>query len=113
MTQLYRLKGKTAIVTGGDSGIGRSAAIMFAREGATGITISYLPEEAEDAKDAKKMIEDSGASCNVVEADLMDEAACKRLLDSHLKAFGKLDVLVNNASKQMWVSMVLALRGKY
>lgn len=74
---------------------------MFAREGATGITITHLPQEAEDAKDAKKMIQDSGGKCNLVEADLMDEAACKRLVESHLNAFGKLDILVNNASKQM------------
>ncbi|PPQ79427.1 hypothetical protein CVT25_002697 [Psilocybe cyanescens] len=96
-----KLKGKTAIITGGDSGIGRAAAIMFAREGATGITISYLPEEADDAKDAKKMIEDSGATCNVVEVDLMEEKNCKSVVDSHLQKFGKLDILVNNASKQI------------
>ncbi|KAF9555429.1 NAD(P)-binding protein [Agrocybe pediades] len=96
-----KLKGKTAIITGGDSGIGRSAAILFAREGATGITIAYLEEEAEDAKDAQKMIEESGARVNLFAGDLMDEQACKNLVDSHLKAFGKLDILVNNASKQI------------
>ncbi|KAF4618614.1 hypothetical protein D9613_009819 [Agrocybe pediades] len=96
-----KLKGKTAIITGGDSGIGRSAAILFAREGVTGITIAYLEEEAEDAKDARKMIEESGARVNLFAGDLMDEQACKNLVDSHLKAFGKLDILVNNASKQI------------
>ncbi|KDR85811.1 hypothetical protein GALMADRAFT_84969 [Galerina marginata CBS 339.88] len=96
-----KLKGKTAIITGGDSGIGRAAAIMFGREGCSGITITHLPEEAEDAKDAKKMIEDSGAKCNILSVDLMDEAACKTLVQDHLRKFGKLDILVNNASKQI------------
>jgi len=96
-----KLKNKTAIVTGGDSGIGRAAAIMFAREGATGITISYLPEEEADALDAKKMIEDAGAKCNIIKLDLMGEKACKALVDSHIQQFGKLDILVNNASKQI------------
>ena len=74
---------------------------MFAREGAVGITIAYLPEEQPDAEDAKKMIEDSGTKVNLVAADLMDESSCKKVVDSHIKAFGKLDILVNNASKQM------------
>ncbi|KAF8167300.1 NAD(P)-binding protein [Crassisporium funariophilum] len=96
-----KLKGKTAIVTGGDSGIGRAAAIMFAREGCSGITITYLPEEEEDVQDAKKMIEDAGAKCNPVKGDLMKEETCKAVVDSHMKAFGKLNILVNNASKQI------------
>jgi len=95
------LKGKTAIVTGGDSGIGRAAAIMFAREGASGITITYLPEEEADVKDAKKMIEDSGAQCNPICVDLMDHLACQKLVESHIQKFGKLNILVNNASKQL------------
>ncbi|KJA28385.1 hypothetical protein HYPSUDRAFT_33754 [Hypholoma sublateritium FD-334 SS-4] len=96
-----KLKGKTAIITGGDSGIGRAAAVMFSREGCTGITITYLPEEKEDAKDAKKMIEDSGVTCNVVEGDLMDQSSCQKLVETHIQKFGKLDILVNNASKQL------------
>jgi len=76
---------------------------MFAREGASGITITYLPEEEADVKDAKKMIEDSGAQCNTVCADLMDHSACQKLVDSHIQKFGKLNILVNNASKQLWV----------
>lgn len=95
------MEGKTAIITGGDSGIGRAAAIQFAREGATGITISYLPEEETDAKDAKRLIEESGAKVNLYSGDLMKDENCKALVDSHLKAFGKLNILVNNASKQM------------
>ncbi|KAF9535597.1 NAD(P)-binding protein [Crepidotus variabilis] len=96
-----KLKGKTAIITGGDSGIGRSAAILFSREGASGITITYLPEEEADVKDAKKMIEDSGAKCNIICLDLMEESSCKQLVESHIQNFGKLNILVNNASKQI------------
>ncbi|TFK30937.1 NAD(P)-binding protein [Coprinopsis marcescibilis] len=96
-----KLQGKTAIITGGDSGIGRAAAIMFSREGCSGITISYLPDEEADAKDAKRLVEESGAKCNIVPGDLMDETVCKKLVQSHLQAFGKLNILVNNASKQI------------
>jgi len=76
---------------------------MFAREGASGITITYLPEEEADVKDAKKMIEDSGAQCNTVCVDLMDHSACQKLVESHIQKFGKLNILVNNASKQLYV----------
>ncbi|KAJ3500028.1 hypothetical protein NLJ89_g9971 [Agrocybe chaxingu] len=81
------LLGKPAIITGGDSGIGRAAAIMFAREGASGITITHLPEEIEDAKDAKKMIEDSGALCNVVLADLGDAKKSWRITSRHSESW--------------------------
>lgn len=97
---------KTAIITGGDSGIGRSAAIMFAREGATGITIAYLPEEEPDAKDAQEQIQASGAEVLLAPMDLMQEENCKKLVDMHIKKFGKLNVLVNNASKQMCVTNI-------
>lgn len=103
--RLNRLKGKTAIITGGDSGIGRAAAIAFAREGCTGITISHLPQEAEDAQRAKAQIEGAGAQVNLVSVDLMEEANCKKLVESHLQKFGKLNILVNNASKQLCVSV--------
>jgi short chain dehydrogenase len=75
----YRLKGKTAIITGGDSGIGRAAAIMFPREGCTGITITHLPEELEDAKDAKASLEAAGAEVNLVAGDLMQSPCGKPL----------------------------------
>jgi len=96
-----KLKGKTCLVTGGDSGIGRSAAIMFAMEGAKGVTITYLPEEKEDAEDAAKAIETAGAKALIVECDLTQREDCKRIVDEHIKAFGTLNVLVNNASKQI------------
>lgn len=100
----FRLKNKTAIITGGDSGIGRAAAIMFAREGASGITITFLPEERPDAEDAKKMIEESGAKVHIVECDLMEESHCRMVVDEHIKHFTTLDIVVNNASKQMCVN---------
>ncbi|GLB35857.1 putative KR domain containing protein [Lyophyllum shimeji] len=96
-----KLQAKTAIVTGGDSGIGRAAALMFAREGCTGITLNYLPQEQEDANDAKAAIEADGAKVNLVSGDLTSTAQCKALVDSHMAKFGKLNILVNNASKQI------------
>lgn len=96
-----KLEGKTAIITGGDSGIGRATAIMFAREGCTGITINHLPEEHEDATDAKASVEEAGARVNLVSGDLMTESQCKTLIDNHMAKFGKLNILVNNASKQI------------
>lgn len=102
-TLFLRLQNKTAIITGGDSGIGRAAAIMFAREGCSGITVSHLPEEYQDAQDAKSLIEEAGCNVNLFSGDLMEEENCKKLVDSHLQKFGQLNILVNNASKQMYV----------
>jgi len=96
-----KLKGKTAIVTGGDSGIGRSAAILFAMEGARGVTITYLPQERPDAEDAAKAIEAAGAKAVIVECNLEEEAGCRKVVDEHIKAFGTLNILVNNAAKQI------------
>lgn len=76
---------------------------MFAREGARGISIVYLPQEEPDAKDAKALIEASGAQVLLLPADLMDENNCKAVVDKHIARFGTLNVLVNNASKQMCV----------
>ncbi|KAH7931417.1 NAD(P)-binding protein [Leucogyrophana mollusca] len=97
-----KLQGKYAIITGGDSGIGRSAAIMFAREGARGITFSYLPEEEADAKHAANAIKKDGqCEVNALAINLQDEAACKKLVDSHVQKFGTISILVNNAGKQL------------
>lgn len=95
-----KLKGKTAIVTGGDSGIGRAAAQMFAREGAH-VTIIYLPEEEDDAQRVKKAIQDEGLECLTLPLDLMKSENCQTIVDEHIKKYGGLDVLVNNASKQI------------
>jgi len=95
-----KLKGKKIIITGSDSGIGKSVAIFAAREGAD-VTVCYLPEEEVDAQDTKKRIEAEGQSCLLIAADLMKDSECKRLVDEHVQKFGRIDVLVNNASKQI------------
>ncbi|WVN88737.1 uncharacterized protein L203_103950 [Cryptococcus depauperatus CBS 7841] len=95
-----KLKGKTAIITGGDSGIGRAAAQMFAREGAD-MTIVYLPEEEEDAQRVKKAIQQDGQDVLLLAHDLMKSEEAADVVRKHIDHFGKLDILVNNASKQI------------
>ncbi|ROW14039.1 hypothetical protein VPNG_04046 [Cytospora leucostoma] len=95
-----KLKGNKALITGGDSGIGRSVAVLFAREGSD-VSIVYLPEEQEDAEETKKLVEKEGRQCLLIPGDLMENATCKKAVDEHIKKFGKLHVLVNNASKQV------------
>jgi len=90
-----KLKGKTAIITGGDSGIGKATALLFAAEGAD-IVISYLSETS-DAKETKKEIETLGRKCILIKRDLGRENNCKKVINETVKNFGKLDILVNNA----------------
>ena len=94
-----RLTGKAAVITGGDSGIGRAVAIAFAREGAD-VLISYLNEH-EDAEDTKKYVEEAGRKCVLVPGDLADRAHQKTIIPKAVEAFGRVDVLVNNAAFQM------------
>ena len=82
------------------SGIGRSVAVLFAREGSD-VTIVYLPEEQDDAEATKKLVEKEGRQCLLVAGDLMDQATCRRAVQEHVDAYGTLHVLVNNASKQI------------
>ncbi|KAH9872585.1 hypothetical protein J1614_004978 [Plenodomus biglobosus] len=93
------LKNKAALITGGDSGIGRAVAILFAREGAD-VSIVYLPEEEEDAQYVKKKVEEAGRKANLMVFDLKDRSNCEKAVEGHMKAFGKLNVLVNNAAMQ-------------
>jgi|TARA_R110000823_G_scaffold185666_1_gene318059 NAD(P)-dependent dehydrogenase (short-subunit alcohol dehydrogenase family) len=93
-----KLKGKVAFITGGDSGIGRSVAVHFAREGAS-VAIVYLEENA-DAQETKRMVEEEGGSCLILEGDLKDAAFCKKSIASCIKKFKKLNILVNNAAVQ-------------
>jgi len=95
-----KLKSKKVIITGGDSGIGRAVAVLMAREGAD-ITIVYLPEEQPDAEDTKKLVENENQECLLLPFDLMDFNNCKQVVDKHIQIFGRIDVLVNNASKQV------------
>ena len=94
-----KLTGKIAVITGGDSGIGRAVAIAFAREGAD-VLISYLNEH-EDAKDTAKYVEEAGRRCVLVAGDLSDRAHCKTIIPKAVEEFGRVDVLVNNAAYQM------------
>lgn len=94
-----KLKDKKVIVTGGDSGIGRAVAVLMAREGAD-ITIAYLPEEQVDADDTRKLVEVEGRKCNLFAGDLRQHSTCQNLVEDHVKEFGAINVLVNNASKQ-------------
>ncbi|MFL6111280.1 MAG: SDR family oxidoreductase [Catenulispora sp.] len=94
-----RLTGKAAVITGGDSGIGRAVAIAFAREGAD-VLIAYL-DEHEDAKETARYVEEAGRKCVLVAGDLADRAHAKTIIPKAVEAFGKVDVLVNNAAFQM------------
>jgi NAD(P)-dependent dehydrogenase (short-subunit alcohol dehydrogenase family) len=94
-----RLTGKSAVITGGDSGIGRAVAIAFAREGAD-VLIHYLSEH-EDAKGTAKYVEEAGRKCVLVAGDLADRAHTKTIIPKAVEEFGKVDILVNNAAFQM------------
>jgi len=93
-----KLKGKAAIVTGGDSGIGRATAIAFAKEGAD-VAIVYL-DEREDAEKTKKLVEKEGVRCLTIAGDVGDETFCREAIERTVKAFGHLDIVVNNAGEQ-------------
>jgi NAD(P)-dependent dehydrogenase (short-subunit alcohol dehydrogenase family) len=93
-----KLKGKKALITGGDSGIGRSAAIHFAREGADVAIVYY--NEHKDAKETKQLIEKEGTKCLLICGDLKDEEFCKQAVAETLEKFGGLNIIVNNAAVQ-------------
>lgn len=95
-----KLKGRVAIVTGGDSGIGRAVAIAFAKEGAS-VVISFLPEEQSDADDTANVIEQSGGRVVKVPGDLRELANIQKLVSTAISKFGQLDIVVNNAAFQM------------
>jgi NAD(P)-dependent dehydrogenase (short-subunit alcohol dehydrogenase family) len=94
-----RLAGKAAVITGGDSGIGRAVAIAYAREGAD-VVISYL-EEHEDAKDTARLVEDAGRRAVLVAGDISSPQHCRDIIDTAVRELGKVDVLVSNAAYQM------------
>ncbi|KAL0482311.1 oxidoreductase [Acrasis kona] len=94
-----KLLNKSAIITGGDSGIGRSVAILFAKEGAD-VVISYVPAEQQDAEKVRDLVQSFGRRCVLYPGDLKDSSYCKQLVEKSIQEFGKLDILVNNAAVQ-------------
>ncbi|AEG92201.1 glucose 1-dehydrogenase [Ramlibacter tataouinensis] len=94
-----RLVGKAAVITGGDSGIGRAVAIAYAREGAD-VLVSYLNEE-EDAQETRRWVERAGRRCVLAAGDIRDPAHCRAIIDRAVDEFGRVDILVNNAAFQM------------
>lgn len=93
-----KLKGKVALVTGGDSGIGHAVAVHYAREGAK-IAIIYLKED-EDAQKTKEMVEQEGSECLIIQGDIRDREFCQQCIDRVIDEFGQLNILVNNAAEQ-------------
>jgi NAD(P)-dependent dehydrogenase (short-subunit alcohol dehydrogenase family) len=93
-----KLEGKVAIITGGDSGIGRAVAVAFAREGAS-VVVAYY-DEHDDAKETARLVEESGRECLLVAGEIGKESICERVVKGAIKRFGRLDVIVNNAAEQ-------------
>jgi NAD(P)-dependent dehydrogenase (short-subunit alcohol dehydrogenase family) len=101
-----RLQGRKALITGGDSGMGRAAAIAYAREGAD-VAINYFPTEEPDAKEVIDLIKAEGRKAIAIPGDLTDESFCKRLVDEAVKGLGGLDILVSNAALQQTQPSIL------
>ncbi|MFC3688792.1 SDR family oxidoreductase [Aquipuribacter hungaricus] len=98
-----RLEGRRALITGGDSGIGRAVALAFAREGAD-VVISYLPEEEEDAQETVRVVEAAGRRCVTAPGDVREEQYCQELVGRTVSELGGIDVLVSNAAFQMSIT---------
>ena len=110
--QIYKAAGKLqdkkAIITGGDSGIGRAVAILFAMEGASSVIV-YLPEEEKDAQETKKRVEELGRQCHCLAIDLRKKENCQKIIDVALQKMGGIDILVNNAAFQDMLSDISEL----
>ena len=94
-----KLEGQVALITGGDSGIGRAVATLYAREGAD-VSIVYLPDEQSDAADTQAIVQGEGRNCELIPGDLADPAFCDEAVERTVRAFGRLDILVSNAAQQ-------------
>ena len=103
-----RLEGRRALITGGDSGIGRAVAIAYAREGAD-VAFSYLSSEKTDAKETVREIEAAGQKAVAIAGDISDEEFCKTLVSTASRELGAIDILVNNAGKQVYVEDIVDL----
>ncbi len=107
-----KLKGRKALVTGGDSGIGRAAAIAYAREGAD-VAINYLPEEQPDAEEVKALIEKEGRKAVLLPGDLSDEAFCGELAEKRIKSLAVLTrSLLSPANSRQWMISAILLQNK-
>lgn len=100
-----KLTDKRAIITGGDSGIGRAIALLFAMEGATSL-ITYLPEEETDAQETKRRVEELGQKIHLLAVDLRDKKNCQKVVDTALQTMGGIDTLVNNHGYQNMVENI-------
>ena len=94
-----KLTGKKAVITGGDSGIGRSIAILYALEGADSLIV-YLPEEQKDAEDTKAEVEKRGGKCYLYATDVREKGNCQKIVDEAIAKMGTINILVNNAAYQ-------------
>ncbi|UOQ75979.1 SDR family oxidoreductase [Hymenobacter sp. 5516J-16] len=94
-----KLQGKVALITGGDSGIGRAVSVHFAREGAD-VAFTYLPEEEQDAYETRQLVEAEGRRCLTLPGDLRDPQFCQSIVDQTVQELGQLNILVNNAAEQ-------------
>jgi NAD(P)-dependent dehydrogenase (short-subunit alcohol dehydrogenase family) len=106
-----RLAGRKALITGGDSGMGRAAAIAYAREGAD-VAINYLQEEEPDAREVVQLIKEAGRKAVAIPGDLRDEEFCKRLVDDAIRQLGGLDIIINNAARQQNKQSILDISTK-
>ena len=105
-----KLQNKVAIITGGDSGIGRAVAIAFAKEGAD-VSVVYL-EERKDANETRRLVEKHGRKCLLIEGDVGQEDFCRKAVEQTMKEFGKLDILINNAAEQHPQESIEKITGK-
>ncbi|KAI9734813.1 MAG: hypothetical protein M1834_001891 [Cirrosporium novae-zelandiae] len=103
-----KLQDKKAIITGGDSGIGRVVAILFAMEGVDSL-IAYLPDKEKDAQETKKKVEEHGGKCFLLSTDVKSKENCKKIVDEALKKLGGINILINNAAYQNMVESIADL----
>ena len=103
-----KLEGKKALITGGDSGIGRSIAILFAMEGADSF-IAYLPDEEKDAQTTKARVNHYGRNCHLMATDLKNKENCKKVVETAIAEMGAINILVNNHAYQMMVNDIADL----
>ncbi|KXZ42939.1 hypothetical protein GPECTOR_110g232 [Gonium pectorale] len=103
-----KLKGKVTVITGGDSGIGRSVAVHFAREGAAAVVVVFH-KSGTDAAETERMVTKEGAKCLLIQGDVGDSSFCNKVVEDTVKEYGRLDVLVNNAAEQHPVDDITAM----